>query len=222
MIKFFRYHFVRRLWFFPVIALWTYIVLSPFLETKKLADFVAGVEASLLVPAFILSIFIFTSPTEVEFCKCYGFSLNRLCLAQVGPYVLFTLLTMGGAIILFPLELVGVTPFERLLIFYTGATNVLLTVSAAVFVRVLIRNLFGALGFELVFYYLLTMRTYNPDNDPVGVYYTITEALSTKMVRKLPMSMFYTNRLIVLGVAVILMTGAFFLMKNKTYTEAES
>ena len=134
----------------PLIGIWTYVALTPFLRNKQLAVFTGSFEHNLFLPAFIFTIFMFSSRAEVEFCRCYGFGLSKLCLAQVGPYVIYTLLSMAAAGVLFPLQQVGATNLQRLVIFCSGALNVMFAVSVAVFARVLIRNLFGALGFELV------------------------------------------------------------------------
>ena len=107
MFKFYRYHFVRRLWFLPAVAIWTYKMLESFLETKKLGAFVGGMEHYLMLPAYLMAIFILTNRAEIEFCQCYGFGVGKLCFAQVGPYVFSTLLAMGAAVVLFPLSAVG-------------------------------------------------------------------------------------------------------------------
>jgi len=222
MIKFYKYHFVRRLWFLPAIAVWTYSMLSSFLETKKLGAFIAGMEGMLFLPAFLMSIFILTNQAEMEFCKCYGFGIARLCFSQVGPYLFFTLLAMGGAVVLFPLSIVGVTAYQRFLIFASAAINVFALVAIAVFVRVLIRNLFGALGFELIFFYLASTRHYQvEEGHSILNYYFSLGGMAVQMDNRLPMSDFYINRLIVLCLGILFAVGAILLMNKRNYTEVE-
>lgn len=222
MFKFYRYHFVRRLWFLPAVAIWTYKMLESFLETKKLGAFVGGMEHYLMLPAYLMAIFILTNRAEIEFCQCYGFGVGKLCFAQVGPYVFSTLLSMGAAVVLFPLSAVGVTATERALIFMSGAINVFTVVSLAVFVRVLIRNLFGALGFELIFYYLITAFYYDSSKGhPRLYYYFVMDGMSSQMSNRLPMSDFYINRLVILSIGIAFAVGAALIMKKHNYAEAE-
>lgn len=222
MLKFYRYHFVRRLWFLPAIAVWTYSMLSPFLETKKLGVFIAGMENMLMLPAYLLSIFVLTNQAEMEFSKCYGFGITRLCLAQVGPYLFSTILAMGGAVVLFPLSAVGVTAYQRFLIFASAAINVFALVAIAVFVRVLIRNLFGALGFELIFYYLVSSRYYDVEKgQSIFNYYFSLGGMAQQMNNRLPMSDFYINRLVVLAFGIAFTVGAILLMNKQNYSEGE-
>ena len=219
MIKFFNYHFIRRLWFLPAVLIWAYFVLQPGPKGLQVIAFTSAMEKSVLIPAFILTIFMFSSKTEIEFCKCYGFGITKLCIAQVLPYFLFTVIAMGAGVLYFPLHTIGVTPLGRFYIFASGVINLFAATSVVVFVRLLIRNMFGSLGFELVFYYLLLFRSFEPAKE--WTYHTVMGALSSMYQYKLPTDMFYANRIVFLAVGILFVAASFLLMKNPNYTEVE-
>ena len=223
-LRFFRFHFLRRLWIFPLVLGWTVLSLYSVLSYKEggleaVAKSLAQIfEIYLIVPAVILSIFIFTNSAELEFCQCYGFSSVKLGLIQLFPTVFFSLLCIGLSAFLLPVEVLVLYPTFRWILFLTSAVNLLTVVSAVVLSRVLVRNLFGTLGIAVVLYYGITMSNYI--RGPYAYYFN-GGALFRMILDGLPLEEFYVNRGIFAAFAILLSAISIRILRGSRYTEKD-
>ena len=223
-VRFFRFHFLRRLWLLPLIAAWVFLCLYSQLGVENLPPLKIALGLAKLfalylpIPCIVLSIFIFTNPTELEFCQCYGFSPVRLGLTQLFPPVFFQMLCTGLGAFLAPGDAFTLIPNLRWLLFLESTVNLFAVVSAVFLARVLIRNLFGTLGAALILYYGITMSSFVKGS---YAYYFVGKALFVALDQDLPLETFYVNRGIFTCFAVILSAVSILILRGSRYTEKD-
>ncbi|MBO5109470.1 MAG: hypothetical protein J6D21_02025 [Clostridia bacterium] len=220
-LRFFHFHFWRRLWLFLLIAGWTGMCLyTHFDSPENVKDLVRAYEFSLLVPGTVLSVFLFNNPTELEFCQCYGFSPIKLGAAQLFPTVLFSLLSFGISALALPEKFFLEWPQLRWLLFLTASVNLLTVIAAVVMARVLIRNMFGTLGAALLLFYGVTMSSFVTAGP--GAYYVTGMALYELIRQGLPMEAFYINRTIFVGITAALTVAVVLILRSGRYGEKDA
>lgn len=218
LLRFYRLHFLRRLWFLPCTLVWTFFALNGFFAENNVIAFVDPMETGLMIPAFVPCIFLFQNSAEIEFSQCYGFPLRHLCLAYSLPYYLYSLVGMVGAVWLFPLDLAGVTAQGRWIILLTGAVNLTFAVVLAVFVRLVVRNLFGALGLSMVLFYGFILNLYSPSYP--GAYYRVGNPLTAVLRYGLPMEKFYWNRAVYIGLILLLCIINYLILRQRQFKDS--
>ena len=218
MKEFFLRHLIRRAWFFPLVLAWGYFALKQAGEIKGYSAlaFIQGYEFSLIIPAFLVTVSILSSKAEIEFCRCYGFGLPRLCMAQTLPYVIYTMAASVIFLLIFPVGEMDMSAEMMAIMFLSFFINLIAAVSLSVFVRVLTRSMFGCIGFEMIVLFLISAGKGEGWN-----YYIELEAYCNMLEKKYSYATFMTNRGIYLLMIAFAVTGSYLIMKSRNYTEVE-
>ncbi len=218
MKSFLYRHFARRIWFVPLVLIWGYMCLKQVNSANgyKVIAFIKAYEMSLLVPAFILTVSMFGNKAEIEFCRCYGFGLPKLCIAQVGPYYVYSAICMALLLLVFPLKDMGLTGELIVITYFSFLLNLTVAVALAVLVRVLTRNMFGCIGFEMIALFLLSAGKGEGWN-----YFVELEAFGNMIYKKYGWEMLLLNRAIYVVIGIASAIGAYLIMKSKNYMEGE-
>lgn len=218
MKEFFLRHMIRRAWFFALVLVWGYFSLKQVSEVKgyNALGFIQGYELSLLIPAFLITVSILSSKAEIEFCRCYGFGLPRLCLAQTLPYVIYTMAAGVVFLLIFPVGEMDMSAEMIAIMYLSFFINLMAAVSLSVFVRVLTRSMFGCMGFEMIVLFLISAG-----KGEGWSYYIELEAYCNMLYKRYSYATFITNRVIYLLIIAFAVTGSYLIMKSRNYTEVE-
>lgn len=214
MRSFLARHFRVRLWFLPLAFVWGYFVIKQPQGAESVIGFMKSFELSLFIPAFILAVSIFGNRAEMEFCRSYGFGLHKLCIAQASPFYVYSVIVIIALMLISPRSDSIATSLCIYLVL-SSIVNLTFAMSISIFIRVLFRSMFGAIGFVMLFYFFFASGY---GFSSFGEYFSFN-SVSIVVERELEYSVIFINRLIYLAMSAIFMFLSYLLMKSKSYTE---
>ena len=223
------FHLKRKAWLLPLMMLW-YLI---FVFAQKYEEFSFYHKVSEEFPCMIAALtsaFILGSEAENEFAKGCGVSLFKLSFVQWLPHVVYPFLVATAACPLYwtlyqagalhryelPAEAVK---YEALI--FSLLVTLLAAASLVLFVRVLVRNVYFAVGaFTVAFACFFSLHegllkksvplaSMRYDLFLTGLLYSEDYEVSEEV--------WLTNRLFFLGVAVVLLLATWLLGKQKYY-----
>lgn len=226
-MKLFLYHAKQKIWLFIGFVIPYFLLL--FLQNPDGFGFYHQITEeypSLLIA--LLSAFVLTSDTEIEFAKCYGISFAKLGFAHWLPNFIYPfIIAIVTCLIYWELHTAALLhdgsvlqPQYGVMMFSLFVTFLIVT-SFTLFIRVLIRNMYATLGAFLIaftpFHTLHANLLMKKIPISMAKYDIWITGLLYSDAYDVSMETWLRNRFACLGIAILFMIMAFLLLKQKNY-----